>query len=296
MKITILGADGMLGAGVVSALKDTQHELKLFFRRNLDTALFSSPRAGALDAEKVSITELAEISSDSDYIVNCIGSIKPRIVEGDPHSSKSAQMVNSFFPEKLARAAEQSGVKVIQIATDCVYSGKTGNYTEVSTHDPVDLYGETKSSGEIKSANFMHLRTSIIGPELERSTSLYEWFKNQPLKAELKGFTNHLWNGVSTWHFGKIVDGIVNERLFSSGTQHLIPSDQVSKYDLLRLFREKTGRGDVSIIPFEADEVVNRCLETDNPKINTALWKAAGYENPPAIRQIVNEMPASYDG
>ena len=51
---------------------------------------------------------------------------------------------------------EQSNGPILQIATDCVYSGATGGYTESSSHDALDVYGKTKSLGEVA------LPTSII--------------------------------------------------------------------------------------------------------------------------------------
>jgi dTDP-4-dehydrorhamnose reductase len=65
----------------------------------------------------------------------------------------------------LAIFAEDSGAKVIQIATDCVFSGSNGSYLETDPHDATDVYGKTKSDGEIESSAVMQLRCSIIGRE-----------------------------------------------------------------------------------------------------------------------------------
>ena len=57
------------------------------------------------------------------------------------------------------------GARVLQIATDCVYSGAQGAYVETDLHDALDVYGKTKSLGECQEPNVYHLRCSIIGPE-----------------------------------------------------------------------------------------------------------------------------------
>ena len=45
-------------------------------------------------------------------------------------------------------------LKVIQIATDCVFDGLKGNYTEDDKHNAIDVYGKTKSLGEVSADNF----------------------------------------------------------------------------------------------------------------------------------------------
>ena len=45
--------------------------------------------------------------------------------------------------------------KIFQIATDCVFSGKIGGYNELSNHDDLDIYGVSKSMGEVKKRKFL---------------------------------------------------------------------------------------------------------------------------------------------
>lgn len=84
--------------------------------------------------------------------------------------------MNSEFPHIISEIFPKS--KIFQIATDCVFSGTKGNYTEDDFHNATDIYGKTKSLGEVKNNNFFNLRTSIIGKELDGKFSLIEWFLN----------------------------------------------------------------------------------------------------------------------
>ena len=93
-----------------------------------------------------------------------------------------------MLPHQLARKAESSGAKVIQIATDCVYSGKKGEYVESDEFDPLDVYGKTKSLGEVTSPGVYHLRCSIIGPEPKEHKFLLDWFLGQPKNARVNGY------------------------------------------------------------------------------------------------------------
>jgi dTDP-4-dehydrorhamnose reductase len=227
--------------------------------------------------------------SAGDYIVNCVGLTKTRIDESSRASRDLAVKLNIEFPSNLAAAAEPSGVKVIQVATDCVFNGTAGNYSESSSHDALDVYGKTKSLGEVPSENVMHLRCSLVGPEIGRSSLFFEWVRNQPQGAKVSGYTNHIWNGLSSRAFGKVVTGIIRKDHFSAGVQHLVPQNQVAKDELVRMELAALGRGDVLVQSVAADIAVDRTLRTGNGKQNSELFLAAGYSEIPTIEQMVLE-------
>ncbi len=283
-KVLVLGSTGMLGSAVVEALKDSKFEL-----------LTASRTSGIrFDAEGLDVSSLFKPAGLElgDYVINCVGLTKSRIDETSPTSRASAQRLNVDFPAELARVASDSGVKVIQVATDCVYSGLVGDYAESAPHDALDVYGKTKSLGEIPSESVMHLRCSLIGPEIGRSSLFFEWVRQQPQGAAISGYVDHLWNGLSSKAFGKIILGIVSNRLFRSGVQHLVPADRVSKDQLVRLELEALGRHDVRVTSTTSQKSVDRTLSTENPEFNKALFAAAGYSALPTISQMVDEICA----
>jgi dTDP-4-dehydrorhamnose reductase len=282
-KVLVLGTTGMLGAMVHQWLK-----------RDTELEVVGSARAGAgaglrvLDVEKDGV-DLGGI----DWVVNCIGVIKPYIHDDNRAEVTRAIYVNSLFPIKLAAAAEASSARVIQIATDCVYSGRTGKYVEGDAHDATDVYGKSKSLGEVTSERFLHLRCSIIGPEKKGFVSLLEWFRRQPKGAALNGYRNHDWNGVTTLHFAKVCQGIIRSGSKISGLQHLVPTGDITKAALLRSFAEHLGRGDVTIKEVDAPSIIDRRLRTQNAERNAALWSDAGHTMPPTVPEMVAELAAT---
>ena len=74
--------------------------------------------------------------------------------------------INSLLPHQLAQMAAARGARLIHFSTDCVFSGRRGNYVEDDEPDPVDLYGRSKLLGEVTAPNALTLRTSIVGREL----------------------------------------------------------------------------------------------------------------------------------
>ncbi len=283
-KVLVLGATGMLGSAVAAELEKSKFDLQTASRT-------SGLRFDAASLEVESLLTAAGLSA-GDFVVNCVGLTKSRIDEESLASRSSAVRLNVDFPAELARVSEAKGVKVIQVATDCVFSGLAGGYTESSPHDPLDVYGKTKSLGEIPSKNLMHLRCSLIGPELGRSSLFFEWVRQQPSGAQISGYTDHQWNGLSSKVFGQVINGILTEDLFRPGVQHLVPADRVTKDELVRLELSALGRNDVSVTSTNSTKAVDRTLSTENPDFNRALFSAAGYSALPTIGAMVGEICA----
>jgi dTDP-4-dehydrorhamnose reductase len=194
---------------------------------------------------------------------------------------------NTIFPRSLGRYCESKSVHLIQIATDCVYSGTKGDYLETDLHDPTDVYGKTKSLGEFSSDYMSLIRCSIIGRENENKYSLVEWVNSQSPNSSINGFTNHNWNGITTKVFGMIASGIIQNNLDPIGRIHLIPKDKLNKLELVNLIKNELGRKDIDVKDFEASIVIDRTLSTELPDLNTLLWKSAGFKNTPMISEMV---------
>lgn len=237
--VLVLGSTGMLG-WIVDAHLRKNPDLNVIGTQRLSFDNSNGLFMNAEDDEPF----MALKSTKFDYIINCIGIIKPYCKDQDPAGVQRAIRVNAHFPWILSNWASQIGTKVIQIATDCVYSGLKGQYTEVDPHDAHDVYGKTKSLGEVfDNSNFLNIRASIIGPEIKGKLSLLEWFLGQPDGSTVTGFTHHLWNGITTLQYAQLVEQIILlgafEKLRNSNyVHHYSPNEVVTKYDLLKLMAE----------------------------------------------------------
>lgn len=293
--VLVLGGTGMLGSMIVDQLAAAPGlDLSVTTRTGSPaTAGAAHLTHHAFDAQRDDPGELLRSMPNGSWVINAIGTIKPHINEADPSSRRQALRVNALFPHALAAAAEQAGTRVIQIATDCVYSGATGAYDENAAHDALDIYGKTKSLGEVPSASVMHLRVSIIGPELTGHVSLLDWFRGLPRGAAITGFDNHLWNGVTTLHFARLALGIINHDRFTPGVAHVVPTGAVTKADMLHLFREAFGRDDLKIDVAPAKQAIDRTLSTTDAAANSRRWADAGYDIAPSVEDMVTELARS---
>lgn len=284
--VAILGSTGMLGSTVTQVMQNKFNTIYEYNRTGISVTGMN--QAEFFDVTKIS--SLASLFNDKKihYIINCVGMIKQVIDEDNTEHILQAHQINSEFLVKLEEFSCKSGIRVIQIGTDCVFSGKLGQYSETSPFDPVDIYGYTKSIGEKSAVSSMLLRCSIIGREVSIGNSLLEWVLNQPYGAKINGYTNHIWNGITTLHFSKIVSGIIETNSFRAGIQHLIPKNIISKYELINLISYYFDRSDLQICKFEADIAINRSLTTNHIEQNLLLWQIGGYNKVPTIDEMVS--------
>ena len=282
--VLLLGGTGMLGYTVKATLEAAGLHV-------VSTARDGSA-ALAFDAQTDDAGDCITAAGTPPLIVNAIGIIKPHINESDNASRQQSIDVNSSFPHRLALAAESAGSHVIQIATDCVYSGAAGLYKESAAHDALDVYGKTKSLGEVPSPAMTHLRCSIIGPENGRSTSLWEWLIGQTNDGTVNGYTDHLWNGVTTHAYGRICAGIAKSGWREPGAFHLIPGDIVTKAQLLVDISTSCDRGDITVNAGPAPTAIDRTLATEQPDTSAILWGNAGYDTAPTIAEMVSDAEA----
>jgi dTDP-4-dehydrorhamnose reductase len=253
-KVLVLGSTGMLGGMVYKVMEEK------FGHKNVIGSIRSVEKV-RMERENLFFdpTIPSEVGIqfpyDFDYIINCIGLIKPRV---DKLGHALTLKVNSVFPHELADFCRREGSKLIQITTDCVFSGARGKYTEEDEHDAVDLYGRSKSLGEPE--NCLTIRTSIIGEEQYNKLSLVEWAKSQK-GLKVNGFSNHGWNGVTTKQYANICVEIIEKEMYREGIFHVFSPRDVSKFGLLHLIDEKFDLG-LEIRSVVADPPVNRTLWT----------------------------------
>ncbi len=236
MRILVLGSTGMLGHKMVERL-----------RPRFESVLgVSRP---AFDATDSSSVEKVVKFFRPDVVLNCVGVIKQR--EQDP---RLLEAVNAKLPHDLQAMCPY----LVHFSSDCVFSGKRGEYTEADLPDPVDLYGETKLAGEVIANNALTIRTSIVGRERNNFKGLLEWFLRQ--KGDVPGYKSAIFTGVTTNWLADIVGDLLQKELRLSGLYH-VASEPISKLDLLDLFKKTYNKTDVNVIPVESEKCDRSLVE-----------------------------------
>lgn len=287
MHIAVLGSTGMLGTGVLDYFHSVDIPVIEISRNS--TGVYPDNGHIQFDITQDPISKLIDGLTDGSFLINASGMIKHKINPNSLEDLADAIKVNSVFPHELSEKCIARNIRIFQIATDCVYSGEQGNYSEADRHDPTDIYGVTKSLGEGESQNVMTLRCSMIGLERDSSYEFLNWVIDQPLNQTIQGFENHLWNGLTTLHVAKILKGIIDMEGFREGVHHLVPKDFTSKLELIEIVASEFERQDLVVEKSKGDKGVDRRLITVDHDRNRDYWKWAGYSQPLGISEMIAE-------
>ncbi len=255
MKFLVLGCNGMAGHMISLYLKEQGHDVMGF-------ALSKSKLVKSIAGDAKKIDVLAEIIKEGHYdsIINCIGLLN----QFAENNKSDAVFLNSYLPHFLADITSGDSTQIIHMSTDCVFSGKTGSYTENALRDGTTFYDRSKALGELVDDKNITLRNSIVGPDInEKGIGLLNWFMKQ--NGEINGFTGSLWTGQTTLQLAKTMEAAAKER--AHGLYNAVPAMNISKYELLKLFNHYLRNDELIIHPIEgviADKTLIRtCFDFD---------------------------------
>ena len=240
MKYIVLGATGMAGHTICIYLQEQGHDVTAF-----STSAF--PFCNNINGDAMDKQFITSMLRDGDYdvVINCIG-ILNQACDREP---SRAVYLNSYLPHLIADTLRDTRTMLIHMSTDCVFSGKSGTYSESSFRDGETFYDRTKALGEIEDAKNLTFRNSIIGPDMkENGIGLFNWFMKQ--SGTVNGYTKAIWTGVTTLELAKAMERASVENL--SGLYNLVNNESISKFDLLGLFNNYMRGGELSIQPSEA--------------------------------------------
>ena len=235
MKYLVLGATGMAGHTISIYLNGRGHDVTTVTRRP-----FKLCKNIIGDIYDLKWLEDTIGKGEFDAIINCIG-----ILNSDAETNKhKAVYLNSYLPYYLSDITKNLKTKIIHMSTDCVFSGKDGNYHENSFKDGETFYDRSKALGEIDNNKDLTFRNSIIGPDMNKDgIGLFNWFMKQ--SGEISGYTKAIWTGVTTITLAKAMEKATTDNLV--GLYHLVNNDTINKYEMLKLFNKCFKNGQLSI-------------------------------------------------
>ncbi|MFC0475740.1 SDR family oxidoreductase [Robertmurraya beringensis] len=268
MRFLVLGATGMAGHVIAIYLKEQGHEVEALTRRPF-------PYCDSIIADVTDLPVVTEVIQNGSYdaVINCIG-ILNQFAEDNKHQ---AVFLNSYLPHYLSHITKETETKIFHMSTDCVFSGKSGNYNENSLRDGDTFYDRSKALGELENDKDLTFRNSIIGPDINKDgIGLFNWFMKQD--GEINGFTKAIWTGVTTLTLAKAMEKATDENL--TGLYNLVNNQTISKFDLLNLFNKHLKDNSINILPSES-VVVDKSLVNNRADFS---FKVPSYE------QMIVEM------
>jgi dTDP-4-dehydrorhamnose reductase len=151
LKIAVIGANGQLGADVVSVFERKGDTVARLCHSDIELSSMESVR-GCLGAQPF------------DCVINTAAMHHVENCEQDP---SGAFAVNALGARNLALATRETGAVLVHVSTDYVFDGaKREPYVERDAARPLNVYGNSKLAGEyfVRTLNPRHyvLRTSAL--------------------------------------------------------------------------------------------------------------------------------------
>ena len=235
LRVLVLGSNGMAGHLIKEYLSN-ESEFDLF---GIDEEDFYSFDINVLNSIK---------NINPNVIINALR-ITTKECEDSP---KTAILINGIIPKQLEALFYYSKVKIIHLSTDCVFSGDKGNYSEKDIPDGKTIYSITKTCGEIINNKDLTIRTSYIGPNLEKNNEeLFDWFMKE--KGTIEGYQNAIWNGVTTLELAKKIKQSIENNY--CGLYHLCSKEKISKYALLSTIKKQWNKKNISINQINSQKI-----------------------------------------
>ncbi|MFB9077360.1 sugar nucleotide-binding protein [Flavobacterium procerum] len=261
-KVLIIGIKGMAGH-ILFKMLPTLGEYDVYgIARNIEATnkIFNLDVYNTEELKKI-------IDINFDIIINCIG-ILNKDAENNPDK---AIWFNSYFPHLLESITKNTKTRVISISTDCVFSGKKGNYTESDFKDGQGFYATSKALGEIVNDKDLTIRTSIIGPELNREgIGLFHWFMQQ--KNEVNGYSQAFWSGITTVELAKVIHQSILQNI--TGLIIISGTNKIDKFSLLKIFNKVFKNNSLTILE-NANYKVDKSMESSR---NDFIYEVLPYE------------------
>ena len=273
MKILILGGNGMIGHKMYQTISKIHKDTWVTLRKSLSNYSYSD----IYNPEKV-IDNIDLINFQ--IILNQLNKINPDIVinacgitirRGIETLKSNSIILNSALPHFLNEWVTSNNKRLIHFSTDCVFTGAKGDYLDNDNKDAYDLYGSTKSMGEVIDSKYaITLRGSMIGSELENKTELFEWFLKQKNK-NIKGFSKVIYSGITTTKMAEIVLKLIDQYQNLSGVYN-ISSKPISKFELLKLWND--------LFDINANIEIDKSYTSNKNLISDNFYRTISMEQP----------------
>jgi dTDP-4-dehydrorhamnose reductase len=255
-KILITGANGLLGQKVCEMFRnETSHHLIL---TDLHTESFVTTGAEyfSMDITSKEAVKDAVRKYLPDVIINTAAYTD---VDGCETDRELSWKVNVDAVKNFIIASRINSCKIVQISTDYVFDGRSGNYDEYSKPNPLNYYGKSKLAAEnaliSSGVDYTIVRTMILygkGEKVKPNFALWLINKlgsNQSVRIVDDQFGMPTIVDDLAWALVKIVN------LDKRGIYHVCGSEYLSRFEFAVKLSEVFGFDEDLILPVKTSDL-----------------------------------------
>ena len=271
-EVLVLGASGLLGFPTFLEARRVFGDRVAGTFRSRPPALDGLPHLHSLDLGNRAAVEALLRELRPRLVIGCAG-----VVKSVCNDAYEAITINAAAPHLVARVLGEWNGRLVQVSTDCVFSGRRGPYAEGDPPDGDDLYGRSKILGEVVDPPHLSARTSFIGFEPHDRRGLLGWFLGE--RGTVRGFRRALWSGLTADRLAVILVELARRREVT-GILH-VAGEAVSKDHLLRLLAEIFAKDDVIVEAVDEPRIDRRLDASRLQELGIAI---------PPLRAMLEEL------
>jgi|SaaInlStandDraft_2_1057019.scaffolds.fasta_scaffold12634_3 dTDP-4-dehydrorhamnose reductase len=229
------------------------------------------------NSTKLDITNIHSLENligkiNPDYIINLASINDINYLE---QNEKIANSINTRGPKNIAKIAQEKGIRFFHISTDSIFDGKTGNYSEVDTPKPINVYSSSKFQGELEiqkyNNNHIILRTNFYGFDL-RDRYFFNWIlKNFKEKNKIIGFDDVIFTPLDVKTLSKMIIELFDIRF--KGILNLSSDKPVSKFEFILTSAKFCKIPESKIICGKQDDLKMIAKRPKNTSLDNSLAK-----------------------
>lgn len=299
-RLLVTGVSGLLGVNLALLAGET-YQVTGVLRGNHAMPIPGRTPFTTLYADLTQPGQVERVleQADPDVIIHCAALTNVDRCETHP---EEAHQANVLLPAWLARAAAQSGARLVHISTDAVFDGARGGYTEEDTPHSINVYADTKLAGEraVMDANADALiaRVNFYGWSWTGSRSLAEFFFQRLSAGEtVQGYADLIFCPLLVNDLAAILLDMVECNL--QGMYHVVSSESQSKFAFGGMLARVFGFDENLVLPASSRMAANMkaprspLLTLSSEKLEKALHRSMPAQLP-AMRRFAALQQQGY--
>jgi dTDP-4-dehydrorhamnose reductase len=258
-KIAITGLSGVVGHRLISSLP---RRVKIFDLYHTSPGSRVSPRRFEshrfdLISQKLCLTTLRDLSPEIIVHMAAITHIDQCEQYRKEGKKGLAWKINVSSLDPIIMYCKESGARLIFLSTECVFDGKRGMYTEKSTPNPINWYGETKAAAEKKildsKIGASILRSVVAFDPQSQSETIYGHFATI-LKSnkELRVVDDLYFMPTYVGDIRKMIAQLVCTP--KPGVFHITSPDKLTPYEFALIIAKRIGADQKLVVPVKAKD------------------------------------------
>ncbi len=271
MRLLVVGANGLLGSNVVHAGQQRGWTVCGTYHSTRPT--FDIPLT-QFDLQDYNSFDDILTEHDPDGVVNCAAMTD---VDGCETNPEQAHILNGDAPGGLSAHCDANGVEFVHVSTDYIFNGTEREpYGESADPNPVQVYGESKLSGEQAvtkgTTDALVARVSFVwGIHRNRDelTGFPAWVRGRLLSDEDVPLFTDQW--VTPTRAGQAAETLLNlAEQEATGLFHIACSSCVTPYEFGNIIadhidnsEELLSEGSVDDVERDAIRPTYSCLDVE---------------------------------